>query len=332
MTRTSTTFSGVLAAGALLLAACGSSSPAVTTLPAAPAETAAAPAASGNKPTIKIVQNSWTASAIEAEIAKQLIESKLGNKVEIVAIDENAMFAGMSSGELDAVMEIWPSGVDDKEKKFIDDGSVKKMGELGTIGQIGWFVPDYVIAEHPEAATWEGLKKPEIAKLFATAETGAKGRFLGTDPSFSQYDTSIVENLKLPFEVKFSGSEAATVAELDARVAAKEPVLMYWWTPTAAAGKYKLTNVKLPPHTDTCYADPKKTDCDYPADPLFKAASAKLETKDAAVFAFIQKFTLSNEDQLAVLPSVEIDKKSAKDVAATWIAANKDKVDAFFAK
>jgi glycine betaine/proline transport system substrate-binding protein len=316
MIRRTTTFAGVFAlAGAMTLSACGSGG-----------------SGASNKPTIKIVKNSWTASSLEAEIVKQVIESKLGNKVEIVTIDENAMFAGMSSGELDAVMEIWPSGVDDKEKKFIDDGSVKKMGELGTIGQIGWFVPDYVVADNPTLATWEGFKDPAVAKKFATAETGDKGRFLGTDPSYSQYDESIIKNLKLPLEAKFSGTEAATVAELDARVAKKEPVLMYWWTPTAAAAKYKLTNVKLPPHTDACYADPKKADCDYPADPLFKAASAKLEAKDAAVFAFIQKFTLSNEDQLAMLPSAEIDKKPAAEVAKTWLAANQAKVDAWLAK
>ncbi len=333
----------LLFAGALTFSACGSSSAPADTAGAdtpteettatetTPAETTPAAAPSGDKPTIKIVQNAWTASALEAEMAKQLIESKLGNKVEIVTIDENVMFAGLSAGDVDAVLEIWPSGVDEKEQKFLDDGSVKKMGDLGAIGKIGWWVPDYVIEEHPELATHEGLAKPDLAKLFATAETGDKGRFLGTDPSYSQYDENIVKNLKLPLVVKFSGSEPATIAEVDARVAKKEPVLLYWWTPTAAVAKYNLKNVKLPAHTPECYADPAKADCDYPEDVLFKAASAKLEAKDAAVFAFIQKFSLSNEDQLSMLPAAEIDKKPAADVVKEWIAANQDKVDSWFA-
>ena len=54
------------------------------------------PAADGE--TINIVANAWTASALNAEIAKQLIESELGNPVEIVAIDENTMFTGLSDG------------------------------------------------------------------------------------------------------------------------------------------------------------------------------------------------------------------------------------------
>jgi glycine betaine/proline transport system substrate-binding protein len=285
---------------------------------------------SGSGEDIKIVANSWSASALDAEIAKQLIETNLKNKVEIVNVDENTMFAGLADGELDAVMEIWPSGVTAEEQAYLDDGTVTDIGDLGVTGRIGWFVPKYVIDENPDLATWEGYKDPAVAKEFATAETGDKGRFLATDPSYSQYDESIVAELGLPFEVKYSGSEAATVAELDSMVAEKKPVLMYWWTPTAAAGHYDLVKVELPPYTEECYKDPTKIACDYPEDTLFKAASTKLETKDPKVWAFLEKFQLSDEDQLEMLPKVEIDKQSPEDVAAEWIADNKDTWEAWF--
>ncbi len=139
---------------------------------------------------ISIVQNAWTASALEAEIMKELIETQLCVPAEIVDIDENSMFTGMADGSVDFVTEIWPSGIVEDEQAFIDDGTVVDMGQLGTTGQIGWFVPDYVIAEHPELATWEGLKDPAVASIFATAETGDHGRFLGTDPSRTRSSTS----------------------------------------------------------------------------------------------------------------------------------------------
>ena len=207
----------------------------------------------GEGSSISLAVNPWTASALNVEIAKIVIEENLGNPVEIVAIDENTMFTGMADGTLDAALEIWPSGVTADERAFFDDGSVVDIGELGAIGKIGWFVPRYVIDENPELATWEGYRDPEVAQMFATAETGDKGRFLGTDPSYSQYDEAIIENLGLPFQVVFSGSEPATVAELAARHAAQEPILMYWWTPTAAVAEYDLVNVTLPPYSDECY-------------------------------------------------------------------------------
>ena len=283
----------------------------------------------GGTETITLIVNPWTASRLNAEVAANIIESELGNPVEITEVNENdAMFTGMADGSLDAVLEIWPSGVTDAETAYFDDGSVVDLGELGAVGKIGWFVPQYVIDEHPELATWEGFQDPEVAALFATAETGENGRFLGTDPSYSQYDEQIIENLGLPLQVVFSGSEPATVAELDARAAAEEPIVMYWWTPTAAVSAYDLVNVTLPEFTDECGASAAAgdggVDCDYPEDVLFKAASGMLEEKDADVFAFLDAFTMTTDDQLGMLPAVEIDGEDPADVAAEWVSANED--------
>ena len=92
------------------------------------------------------------------------------------------MFTGLSDGTVDAVLELWPSGITAAEQAFLDDGTVLNIGELGTVGKIGWFVPSYVIDEHPELATWEGFADPANAALFATAETGDHGKVPGNRP------------------------------------------------------------------------------------------------------------------------------------------------------
>jgi glycine betaine/proline transport system substrate-binding protein len=320
----------VLVALSVLAAACGGGDGATATT--AGDGTATTGAATGgtvgidpNNPTINLAVNPWTASLLNVEIAKQLIEAHLGYPVEAVAIDENAaMFTGMADGTVDAVLELWPSGITDDEQAFLDEGSVVEIGELGAVGKIGWFVPQYVIDEHPDLATWEGFQDPANAELFATAETGDQGRFLGTDPSYSQYDEAIISNLDLPFQVVFSGSEAATVAELDARVAAQEPIVMYWWTPTAAVAKYNLVNVPLPDYSEECYADPAAIDCDYPEDVLLKVASAQLEEKAPPVWEFLNNFTITTEDQLSMLPAAEIDGEDISVVAKEWIDSHQD--------
>jgi glycine betaine/proline transport system substrate-binding protein len=279
---------------------------------------------SGDLPGIVLVQNPWTASALNAEVAKILIEENLGNSVEITAIDENTMFAGLAAGDLDACLELWPSGISADEQAYLDEGSVVGIGNLGAIGQIGWYVPRYVQEQYPETATWEGFLDPELASLFASAETGDLGRFLGTDPSYSQYDEAIIANLGLPLQVVFSGSEAATVAALDSAVAAEEPILLYWWVPTAAAAKYDLVEVELPEYTDECYADPALIDCAYPEDVLVKIASAQLADKDPAVDNFLAWFTLTNEDQSSMLPAVEIDGEPSAEIAAQWVTDHED--------
>ncbi len=321
----------VLLALAMIAAACGDEEGgggATTVAPDDGGETGGGDGGGGTE-TITLIANPWTASRLNVEVAKNIIESQLGNPVEITEVNENdAMFTGMADGTLDAVLEIWPSGVTDAETAYFDDGTVVNIGELGAVGKIGWFVPQYVIDEHPELATWEGFQDPQLAALFATAETGDNGRFLGTDPSYSQYDEQIIENLGLPLEVVFSGSEPATVAEVDARVAAEEPIVLYWWTPTAAVAAYDLVNVTLPEYTEECGASAAAgdggVDCDYPEDVLFKAASGMLEEKDAAVFSFLEAFTITTEDQLEMLPAVEIDGDDPAAVAAQWVSDHED--------
>lgn len=310
----------LLIAFALVAAACGGSDEAADT---------GGGGVDDSKETITLIVNPWSASRLNVEVAKIIIENELGNPVEIKEVDENdAMFTGMADGSLDAVLEIWPSGITDAETSYFDDGTVNNIGELGAVGQIGWFVPQYVIDDHPELATWEGFKDPANAALFATAETGDKGRFLGTDPSYSQLDEQVINNLGLPLEVQFSGSEPATVAELDSRASANEPIVMYWWTPTAAVAKYDLVNVELPPYNDACgasaMAEDGGVDCAYPEDVIIKAASANLQEKDPAVYSFLEKFTLTTEDQLSMLPAFEIDGEEPDAVAAEWVKNNED--------
>ena len=305
---------GIFTAGAMLIAACGGSDS----------------DSAGGTETIRIARNNWTASAIEVEIVKQLIEANLGNPVEIVDIDENAMIPGMSTGDIDANVEVWPSGFTPEEQAFIDDGSIVNMGLLGAIGKIGWFVTPNALEQFPQLSTWEGLKDPAVVKAFATAATGSQGRMLAMDPSFSGYEEQLVKNLKLDFKVQYSGSEAATQAEIIALTEAKKPVIMYYWMPSAAVGKYGLINLALPKPTVDCALEADKCDGDYPEDVLFKVASAKLEAKDANVFKFFKNYQMSTADQLATLPAVEIDGREAAEVAAEWIAANEAVWSAWF--
>jgi len=48
------------------------------------------------------------------------------------------------------------------------------------------------------------------------------------------------------------------------------------------------------------------------------------------VFAFIQKFALTTEDQLSFLGPVDIDGQSPQDAARAWVDANKDIWSAWF--
>ncbi len=327
----------VAAAVALLASACGSDDTGGSSDTEAVADTEAssdteavadteAPAdpAPSNDETITLAVNPWNGSAVNVAVAKQLLESELGYTVETVEIDENAQWAAINTGDIQASLEVWPSGHAQNVVDFIDnpDGNVVSAGLLGPVGKIGWYVPTYMVEQYPELATWEGFADPELASLFATAETGDLGQFLGGDPSFVQFDEAIIANLELPLQVVYAGSEEAILASLDAAYNREEPILVYLWTPHSALNKYDLTAVELPPYTDACAESaPDGVDCDYPADELFKIMSADL-SGDAA--SFLSAMNYETSDQVEMLAAVETDGLSVDEAAANWIEAHPD--------
>lgn len=318
-------FGLVLALG-LVFAACGSDDEASTS------DTAAAEGgdSASSDEVITLAIGPWNGSAVNVAVASQLIESELGQTVETVEIDENATWPAINTGEISAALEVWPSGHAQNVVDFIDspDGNVANAGLLGPVGKIGWYIPTYMVEAHPELATWEGFMDPELAKLFATAETGDKGQFLGGDPSFVQYDEAIIANLGLPLEVVYAGSEPAILAALDSAYSREEPILVYLWTPHSAHNQYDLTEVALPAYTDDCYATAADggadVACDYPADELFKIVSKDLESTSPAVATFLRNMNYTTADQIEMLAAVETDGKTVEEAAAAWIEAHTD--------
>lgn len=317
--------SGLLAVALLVMlvfASCGGA-PAATPPTAGPAaQTEGQP-----KIPIKLAENPWTGSSMNVNVARILLEEQLGYKVELVTIDENAQWPALASGDLSASLEVWPSGHAESIKQFITDKKVvEDLGPLGVVGKISWYVPSYVIKGHPDLATWEGFTKPENAALFKTAETGDKGQFLAGDPSWVQYDEDIIKNLDLPLQVVKSGSEQAVLAALDAAYNRQQPILFYFWTPHSIHSKYELTPVKLPEHTDACYAKAEEGSvaCDYPEDVLFKVAWAGLKEKAPEAYTLLKNMKYTNQDQIGMMAAVELEKKTPEQAARDWIQKNEN--------
>jgi glycine betaine/proline transport system substrate-binding protein len=298
------------------------------------ASVAAASCSSDKKEAVSLAVNPWTGSAVNANVAKVVLESKLGTTTKLVDIDENATWPGLDSGSLDAVLEVWPSGHAKDKATYIDEKkTVVDIGLLGPKARIGWYVPSYVIDQHPDLATWEGFKDPDNAKLFATAETGDQGQFLMGDPSYVSYDEQIIKNLGLPLKFVVAGSEAAEITAINQAIADKKPLLLQFWQPHWMHAKTKLTEIKLPDVTPACVASAAAKDgkfnCAYPVDELFKAASAKLEKKNDKAFKFLSKFLLTTEQQNEIAAMVDGDKVPAATAAQTWVDAHPDIVDAW---
>jgi glycine betaine/proline transport system substrate-binding protein len=286
--------------------------------------------AAGEKPgegeTIKIAVNPWTGSAVNANVAKILLERELGYKVELVDIDENSQFPAIASDKLDASLEVWPSGHAADINRYIEgrrggplrDGRIVDDGKLGIIGNIGWWIPTYLLKDHPELARWQGLKGNENL---------VNGEFLAGDPTFVSYDKEIIKNLGLDLKVVNTGSERALLQAIDEAYKAKRPFLTYFYTPHWAHRKYDLTEVQLPAYDEECEEaardrDGEGYDCDYANDVLFKMAWLGLEDKAPEAASFLKNFNYSTDDQQEIAFQADSQGVPIQQAAEQWIDQN----------
>ena len=314
-------FVAAIAVVALVAAACSDVSNDDT---GGSASAAGVPDNSGTTVTLAI--NAWVGSEANVAVAKKLLEDKLGYTVETTEIDEFAQFPALSTGDVDATLEVWPSGHAKDYKKYIEgDNGVVDGGQLGVIGQIGWWVPTYMVDQNPDLATWQGLQGNE--DMFKTAESGDAGQLLDGDPSYVTFDQPIADNLGLNLKVVYAGSEAAELSALDAAYQKKDPILMYFWTPHWAQEKYDLTMVQLPEVTPACEAAASDNAdayaCAYPEDDLYKAFNADLQSRAPAAFAFLSAMSYTNDDQNSIGLDIS-NKMDPEEAAQKWIDANPD--------
>jgi len=317
---------GLLVAGAMavLLLAAAACSDVSSSSSSAASGSGEVPDNSGT--TINFSVSPWQGSAANVAIAQKLLEDQLGYTVETTDIDEYAQFPALANGDLDATLEVWPSGHAKDYKKYIESGNgVVDGGLLGVTGQIGWWIPTYLLTDHPELATWEGIKGNEA--MFQSSESGDAGQLLDGDPSYVTFDQNIADNLGLNLKVVYAGSEAAELTELKTAYNAQKPILMYFWTPHWAQEKYDLTMVELPEVTPECeQAAADGTDayaCAYPQDDLYKAFNQDLQTKAPAAFAFLSAMSWTNDDQNVVALGIN-DGQDPATAAQDWIDQNPD--------
>jgi glycine betaine/proline transport system substrate-binding protein len=283
-----------------------------------PAVAAATCKGDGTKGDVKLMINQWVGAAANVAVAQCLLQ-QMGYKVATSTLAEEVAWQGFQTGEVDAILENW--GHPDLEKKYIaTDKLAQDDGPNGVTGIIGWYVPGWMVETYPDITDWHNLNK--YADLFKTSESGDKGQFLGSDPTFVQYDEALITNLGLNFKDVFSGSEAATITAFQQADKNKTPLIGYFYDPQWLQSEIKLVQIKLPAYTPGCDADLKKVACDYPPYILNKIVRTKFATDGGEAATFVKNFKWGNADQNSVADAITNKNMSAEDAAKQWIDAN----------
>src|SRR5262249_50487148 len=276
----------------------------------------------------------WAGSTANTYVAKAVLE-KLGCKVNITQIAEIPVYQALADGKTDAVLEDWQHVA--QYEQYIDKQKTVVMGgPNGVVGHIGWYIPTYLLKQHPEFKTWKGLKGKE--SLFKSPESGSQGMFLGGDPSYVQKDQQLIQALGLNFKFVSVGAEPAQVARWTQAVKQKKAVIFYWYTPQYLNVQYDLVEVQLPKRFKDCKddakagGDPKQYACAYDTYPLNKVFSAKFAKGGSPAVAVLKRWSWSNDDQNTVATWIAGQHMKPDKAAEKWVKANMAKVNTWLGK
>jgi glycine betaine/proline transport system substrate-binding protein len=291
--------------------------------------------ACGTDRTIDIAEMTWPSAAALAHIHAIVLESGFGCDVEIVTGDTVPTSASMlRRGEPAVAPELWTSAIEEPWAEGIEQGQVAELGKAISDGTVeGWFIPRYVQEEHPElVSAADVVARPD---LFPDPEDPSQGRLyscppgwaceLSTSALFEAYDMEDGWNLFSP------GSGGALAASISRAFLREQPILFYYWGPTALLGKYDAVQLEMPEADQAVYACNTDPDCDepagktaYPSSPAIVGAAAWVEEEAPQLAEYFGNVGLTNDQISALLVYGDENNAGAEETARHFLATSED--------
>lgn len=276
---------------------------------------------------VSITEMNWASAAIVTSISSFLMEQGYGCDVTKVPSSTTPALASVSeTGKPEIVTELWINGTP-AYGKLTEAGTITTLTDVLSDGGIeGWWIPKYVVDEHPELATLEGLlANPDLVG----------GRFHQCPEGWGCKNTNaaLAEAVDLEgngFEVFQHGSGETMATSIAAAFESNEPWLGYYWAPTSVLGKYEMVSVDLGPYNEEihlCNSDP---DCEtvglssYPIGPVKTIVTTDFQERQPEIAALMTNVSFTNAQMGEVLAWQEENNASADEAAVYFLTNYQD--------
>lgn len=262
----------------------------------------------GGKPkgTIKLGYVNWAEGVAMTNLAKAILEEKMGYEVEMTMADVAPVFTSVAKGTYDAFLDAWlPVTHESYMDKYGED--VVDLGFNYEGARIGLVVPEYV-----EIDSIEGMN--DVKDKF-------DGRIVGIDSGAGIMKTTekAIDEYGLDFEL-IPGSGPTMTAALKKAIDDEEYIVVTGWAPHWKFARFDLKFLE----------DPKKIYGE--AENIKTIARKGIEEDMPEVATFLKNFYLDSQ-QLGGLMGMIADSEEDPIVSAKqWMEENEDLVDSWIAE
>ncbi len=256
---------------------------------------------------VKFAGITWESGQFFTEVARIIVEKGYGCKTEVVPGDSPTTEAALIANGLQVWMETWGS-------ELLLQG--RNRGQINLIGNVliggtveGWFVPEYVVKGDekrgikPLAPTLKSVADlANYVELFKDDAHPGKGRFLNCPAGWTCADNNTQKLKAYKLAALYTDVRPADGAALDAQIAGAyergEPLLFYYWAPTAFMSKYRLLQLQEPAYNAACWNTISKNVTNYvcgsstPPKALQIGISIPFQNNAPELIEFFNKFSL----------------------------------------
>ena len=285
-----------------------------------------------------IAMPNWPSGQASANILKLAIAEKFGLDAEVRELGTMLAFAGMDSGEVDIVPEVWSPNFDDLVKRYGADGA--KSVVLGHTAVPAWqglcATPDAAAAGIKDVSD---LSDPAKTALLDTDGDGQGEVWIGAET----WKSTGIERVRANSYgyantvALVEAEEDVAMAAVDAAVATGRPMVFYCYAPHHVFKLHDLARLTEPAYDPAKWKIVAQSD-----DPLWiskssapvawgpvefhVAYSASFAKEHANVAAFLEKVDFKPDEISAMSYALQVDRQPPADYAKAWVEENRTRV------
>ncbi|MCG7198249.1 ABC transporter substrate-binding protein [Marinobacter pelagius] len=274
---------------------------------------------------VSITEMNWASASVVTNVAKFIMEQGYGCEVSVVPSDTvPAVTSVAENGEPDIVTELWLNSTGEVYERLEEEGKIERAGKVLDPGGVeGWWIPTYLVEEHPELKTIEGIMaNPELVDArFNNCPDGWGCRVV---------NDNLIRALDLEasgIEVFNHGSGETLASSMASAVQDQEPWFGYYWGPTVPLGKFDMTRVDLGEYNKAAHEANQNPDTpdpqvsDFPAAPVLTSVTTDFKQRAPEVADMLSKMTFKTDTMSAVLAWKSENNASAEEAAVYFLSS-----------
>lgn len=255
-----------------------------------------------NQKSADLVYVNWAEGIAYTNLAKAILEDKMGYEVEITSAGVGPAYTAVAQGDADAFMETWlPVLHADYYEQFKD-----QITDLGTVydgTQSGLVVPTYVEID-------------SISQLNDVADR-FNGEITGIDAGAGIMSTTknVIEEYNLDLELVQSSGPAMTSA-LQSAYNDEEWIVVTGWKPHWMFGRFDLKFLKQDPDKEI-----------WGTGKIHIMGRQNLENDKPELAQFLSNMYLTDAELADLMVAIETSDENAETVARNWLTENEDVIE-----